>query len=89
MTASVVHGTLLAVILATWMWTWWWNRYVVTYRPEADYAAATEALTSAIIRPGNRLLIETHRAEIAREIVDAAFPPGGVETTGEIEVVTT
>ncbi len=81
-----VEGVLLAAILATWMWTWWWNRYVVSYRPEPDYDAAIQALTSAIIRPGNRLLIEAHRARVAREVVDAAFA-SGAETTGEIEVV--
>ena len=84
---TAVQGALLAVILATWMWTWWWNRYVVTYRPEPNYDAATEALTTGVIRHFNEGLgLEAHRARIAREVVDAAFA-GGDETTGEIEVV--
>ncbi len=86
---TAVQGALLAVILVTWMWTWWWNRYVVTHQPEADYDAATEALTRAIIRVGvSGVWIGSHRAAIAREIVDAALV-GDAVTTGEIEVVTT
>ena len=85
---TVVQGTLLAVILATWMWTWWWNRYVTTHRPDPDYDAATAALTRAIIKVGvHGTWIGSHRAGIAREIVDAALPSGD-ETTGEIEVTT-
>ena len=84
---SAVHGALLAAILATWMWTWWWNRYVVTYRPEPDYVAATDALTIGVIRHLNEGLgLEANRATIAREVVDAALA-GDAVTTGEMEVV--
>ena len=83
---TFVQGVLLGAIILTWMWTWWWNRYVVTYRPEPDYDAATEVLTSATIR--YRVGLEIERARVAREIVDAALASDD-ETTGEIEVVTT
>ncbi len=73
--ATFVNGVLLAVIIATWIWTWWWNRRVIQHHPEPDYEAATAALTLAIIRHRGALGIETHRAEIARTVVDEALYP--------------
>ena len=84
MTATVVNGVLLAVILGTWMWTWWWNRLVVQQQPEPDYQAAFEMLTLELLHW--RSDIETgaeprqmywpltaRREQIARKVVNAAF----------------
>ena len=74
MTATVVNGVLLAVILATWMWTWWWNRLVVQRQPVPDYEAATVRLTLELLAYfHDQVPLEAYRARMARNVVNAAF----------------